>query len=288
MNFYRTASHRMIYTNFLFNTEIYSIYNSKSSKKINTRTHSTTGYELHYCYSGKGEFLIGDKTYALTKNTFLLIPPNFNHSHTFESNDFRKLSMVFSLEIANTNNNDFYYVANKMAQNIKIRKVTKQICNLIDRINYIMSGKTKDTKTALMLAAISYIIDIFHIVIEKQEINIDKKYGDKRIDNAISYINENISASLSAKDVANTLNISTKQLSRLFEHYLKATPGEYIKKRKIKKIKDYLVTLDYSLTDIADFLDYNDVAALVKFFKKTQGVTPKEFRNELKNTESIH
>lgn len=288
MNFYRTVSQRMLYNNEFFNIEIYSIYNNKPTGKLNTKSHSTPVYELHYCFKGKGEFIIDDKTFTLTKNTFLLIPPNYNHSHFFESMAFRKLSIGFSFETSNKNDNNFYSLANKMARNIKIRKSNKQIYNLINRLNYIMAGQTKDAKTTLMLAAISCIIDVFQVVVEKQETNNDKKYGDKRIDDAILYIKENISASLSVKDVADSLNISTKQLTRLFNQYVKINPGEYIKRYKTREIRNYLISLDYSLSDIADFLGYNDVAALVKFFKKTQGVTPKEFRNELKNTESIH
>ena len=43
---------------------------------------------------------------------------------------------------------------------------------------------------------------------------------------------------------------------------------EIYSKIKIKKIRELLLNTDYSLTNIAEIMKYNDTSALIKFFKK--------------------
>jgi len=56
--------------------------------------------------------------------------------------------------------------------------------------------------------------------------------------------------------------------------------GELIRNRVILEAKRLLVLNDYSISQIAYMLNFNDNSYFTKFFKKIEGVTPEEFRKK--------
>lgn len=86
--------------------------------------------------------------------------------------------------------------------------------------------------------------------------------------------------------LAENLNQDYNSLSNLFSEIEHTTIEKYFISQKIEKVKELLIYNELSLSEIADILNYSNVAHLSNQFKKITGFTPTHFR-QLKDKKRI-
>lgn len=72
-------------------------------------------------------------------------------------------------------------------------------------------------------------------------------------------------------------------ISNLFSEVEGITIEHYFIAQKIEKVKEYLMYDEFSLSEIAQKMQYSDVAHLSNQFKKVTGFTPTIFKNGIVN-----
>jgi AraC family transcriptional regulator, transcriptional activator of pobA len=77
-------------------------------------------------------------------------------------------------------------------------------------------------------------------------------------------------------------NISSIHLNRICKEIASKTANSAINAYFILEAKKYLLHTDYSISEVAYQLNFNDAAYFSRLFKKNVGVNPKEFRNAQK------
>jgi len=82
------------------------------------------------------------------------------------------------------------------------------------------------------------------------------------------------------------LNQDYNSLSNLFSEIENTTIEKYFISQKIEKVKELLIYNELSLSEIADLLNYSNVAHLSNQFKKITGFTPTSFK-QLKDKNRI-
>ena len=118
------------------------------------------------------------------------------------------------------------------------------------------------------------------------ESNISKtkiELSNSRIAPVIKYINENIQENISLSLGATLCNMSQSQFGRTFKKETGKTFKEYILLKKIERAKFYIKTTDKTFSEISDLLGFEDSSYFTKLFKKYEVITPKEYKNRLKN-----
>ncbi len=83
------------------------------------------------------------------------------------------------------------------------------------------------------------------------------------------------------------LNQDYSMLSNSFSEIENTTIEKYFISQKIEKVKELLIYNELSLSEIADLLNYSNVAHLSNQFKKVTGFTPTNFK-QLKDKKRIH
>jgi AraC-like DNA-binding protein len=86
--------------------------------------------------------------------------------------------------------------------------------------------------------------------------------------------------------LAENLNQDYNSLSNLFSEIENTTIEKYFISQKIEKVKELLIYNELSLSEIADILNYSNVAHLSNQFKKITGFTPTHFK-QLKDKKRI-
>nr|MDA3846629.1 AraC family transcriptional regulator [Vallitaleaceae bacterium] len=99
------------------------------------------------------------------------------------------------------------------------------------------------------------------------------------VSNSINFIRNNISKSLSLKDLANQANLSTYYFSHLFKKETGISPIEYISLTKINIAKTMLKTTQSSVSEIAEFLGYSSSSSFINAFTSRAAISPLKFRN---------
>ena len=93
----------------------------------------------------------------------------------------------------------------------------------------------------------------------------------------VHHKNNELKTNLSDYLVEN-LNQDYNSLSNLFSEIENTTIEKYFISQKIEKVKEMLIYNELSLSEIADLLNYSNVAHLSNQFKKITGFTPTSFK----------
>lgn len=101
------------------------------------------------------------------------------------------------------------------------------------------------------------------------------------IEKAYSFINNNLSSTISLEDTAKFVNVSPFYLSKLFKDETDENFIDYLTKARIKKAKELLKEGSLSIKEISHETGYNDQNYFSKLFKKNTGYTPTEFKDSL-------
>ncbi|MGL5279483.1 MAG: helix-turn-helix domain-containing protein [Cetobacterium sp.] len=111
-----------------------------------------------------------------------------------------------------------------------------------------------------------------------------QKYNNfnPKIKTALLYIDINIKDILSLSSVSEFIGLNSEYFSRLFKKEVGLNFKDYIKNLKINIACNYILNKKYKTSEIAYKLGYSDVNSFSKFFKKSTGLTPCEFKNSNK------
>lgn len=97
---------------------------------------------------------------------------------------------------------------------------------------------------------------------------------------AVEYIEEKYAEeSISLNDVAAVIDVSPNYFSAIFSQEMGVTFIEYVTKKRMDKAKKLLRQSDMHTAEIAMEVGYKDPHYFSFVFKKTQGCTPREYRN---------
>ena len=110
----------------------------------------------------------------------------------------------------------------------------------------------------------------------------DKKYSGI-IGKAKKYIQENYqNEEMSLQSVASNVNVSSNHFSAIFRKETGETFIDYLTEVRMEKAKDLLVSTSMKTSEVGYEVGYRDPHYFSYIFKKTQGVSPKEYRKARK------
>ncbi|MBX9850446.1 MAG: AraC family transcriptional regulator [Cytophagaceae bacterium] len=140
------------------------------------------------------------------------------------------------------------------------------------------------------LARQRFFHDIIRLRLKMLLIEMERKYTGKKVmpdlmkfqENQIyrfeSLVDEHFKDHKAVSEYADMMSISIKQLMSLCKKALNKTPGDLIQERVILEAKRLLVHSDYSISMIAQMLNYTDNSYFTRLFRKATSMTPEQFR----------
>lgn len=100
---------------------------------------------------------------------------------------------------------------------------------------------------------------------------------------ALAYIEHNLGAPLTVRDIARACATSERRLYQLFEQQLQRSPFAYIASQRLDRAVDLLRETTRSIVDIAHSVGYADQSALTHALKKSRNTTPAAIRKASRN-----
>lgn len=99
------------------------------------------------------------------------------------------------------------------------------------------------------------------------------------INQVCDYVAENYSDSnLSSAQIADSINLSTRYLTKIFLENMSVSLTNYITNYRIEKSKEYLINTNLSIKEIVEKIGWINLKYFYTIFKKVTGVTPGDFR----------
>jgi len=121
--------------------------------------------------------------------------------------------------------------------------------------------------------------------IEKSILDLNNRvvtYSDNLIEEAIAYIHENYHQQITLSDISGKVYLSSYYFTKLFKSKTGKTFVEYLTDYRIEIAKKLLKeNAEYSIQDVCEMVGYNDKKYFCKCFKKSTGMTPAAYRDQI-------
>ena len=219
------------------------------------------------------------KRYELSDKHFAVIPAKCDYSLISVSELFLCFTLNFDFKSQMPKEGGFWTVVSDRLCEIGAYQLNDNIKSIISILKGEALQKKHDSESLSQI----YLGTLFNEmarVIAEEYISQPKStgYGDARIDAAINYINENISANITSSDVAKYVFLSEKQLKRIFTNAIGKTPTDYIKFCKYERARKLLKESEFSIFEIAELAGFHDIKSFAEFFKRYSGHSPAKYR----------
>ena len=134
------------------------------------------------------------------------------------------------------------------------------------------------------------VLNIFDMALEERRHRSAPKEGTeaeagcrkRSITDVLAYLHEHyLDPGFSAKYMAASFDTSVSNLSHFFKKNMGVSISAYVDQIKLEKAKQLLRDSDLKVGEIAELLQYGSSTGFAVMFKKYEGMTPKEYRENL-------
>ncbi|HJC56866.1 MAG TPA: AraC family transcriptional regulator [Candidatus Eisenbergiella intestinipullorum] len=241
-------------------------------------------YEIYYSISGGKQFLIDNRFYdiqpgdiffinqyeshylsqldqAVHERFVIAVCPDFLTALSSQQTDlnlcfhYRSDELSHRLHLTEEEQNRFRYFVHKLAglsgfgSDLEARAVFTELMVFLNRIFYQRSEARREEE------APSY---------------------HTQVDEILTFINQNISSSLSIEDLSGHFFLSSSYLCRIFKAATGTTINKYITAKRITVAKS-LLSSGCSVTETCERCGFNDYSNFLKAFTKAVGISPKKY-----------
>lgn len=246
-------------------------FSCPTGKVWQTSLHTFTQNKFYFVTKGSCSIVINGKTYTATAGDWFFIPANATHSYVNHNEKlFRKYWMHFDIYP----NNELFGILN-LPYFVKIDKKDKAY-KLFRQYTSISSSDKLTDKIYVKSILMQLIAEYINIAVS-DNISV-KSISDKKIDDVLRYINNNIEKPLTVTDLAEQFHLHPTHFIRFFKNKTGQTPAKYVKAKKMETAKRCLEDSDLYVTEIMEKIGESDPASFSKQFKSYYSLSPREYR----------
>ena len=104
--------------------------------------------------------------------------------------------------------------------------------------------------------------------------------GEKTIWSLTRYLQEHLSEEISLNLLADVFHLNPQYIGQLFKNEIGVNFLSYLTNIRMERAKKLLVSTDLPVSEVAQRSGYADYRVFTKAFKKTEGVTPSQYRQD--------
>lgn len=253
-------------------------------------------FELVLIKEGVGTQCINYNEYAYQAGSIFLLPPL--NCHSFEIHEpSRFVFLKFTSDFFRWNTKEAasqsewfkeaaYILSNynQLPGDIIQNELDRQHIHTLVELILKENGSHGIGSTAVIKSFMTSILEILLRNIKQGAIYELKAANrqDDRITKLLTYINEHLSEPqlLKVDQLAKTFLLSPTYLSEFFRKNVNMSLREYIIKAKLRLVEIRLLNSNFTVTEIADELNFTDVSHLSKTFKRYTGMSIREFKQQ--------
>ncbi|WP_339881287.1 AraC family transcriptional regulator [Polaribacter vadi] len=252
-------------------------------------------YELNFISNGKGvRRVVGDSIEEIDNVELVLIGPNLHHgwlTNVCESGKIHEITIQFHEHLFN--------------EGLLTRKIMKPIKDMFERsIHGILFSKKASLEIYERISQLSKLdsmdyflelISILHDLANSRNQRLLSTYTANResfensdkIKSVYEYVQENFSKKITLAEVADLVSMSHVSFNRFMKKRTGKTFVDYVNDVRIGYAAIRLIEKDNSISEIAYFCGFNNIANFNRVFKKVKKCTPSQYKNEFSGIKRI-
>lgn len=239
--------------------------------------HTHEHMELFYIVGGKGQFLIEDRLHPVGANNLVIINPNVTHTEV--SLNAQPLEYIvigiegIGLATEETSQGHF-----NILDHFESVEVSSCLRNILREMEQKSTGYEDVCQAYMEILIIRLMRSIDLAVPTDPQLST----GNRQCALVKRYIDLHFKEALTLDLLAKEAHMNKYYLAHTFKQEYGISPINYMTSRRIEESKYLLSETDLSLSQISQMLGFSSLSYFSQVFRKTQSVSPMEFRQRTK------
>ena len=241
--------------------------------------------EIFYIMSGESRYIIGDREYSAKAGDIVLCSGGITHE------EYHALSGSFEGYFCGINNiqvqglRELWLTPENISPVLTAGESNERIKALFHDLYEESCSRQAGYEHVCGHLAACLCVMILRLVNESISVCGTVSSTGKThalVNKMIEYMNSNL-AGISINKIAGEFHLNPSYISHLFKRVTGVTPIKYCTAKRVDDAKRLLVSTEMTVGEIAAMLGYENVNHFYLPFKKYTGVTPKEYRRNIRN-----
>lgn len=231
-------------------------------------------YKIHLVFSGRGQYTVGERTYLLSAGQGFLTTPDTVVSYKADE----EAPWTYGWFAFNGLNATTYLNRSGLSRENPICVVSEpqEAYETLLRMTKISQLPSKD------LRLMAELYNLLGMIVDSNSTSRSiHGLGEGHLDythKAMDYIELNYSRRMSIEEMAGSIGISRKYLTKLFSAQFHCSPQQYLLTYRMEKAKKLLLETTLTISEVGYSVGYPDQFAFSKAFKGYSRMSPNAFR----------
>ena len=268
---------------------------SRVKQEFTFPIHIHKEFELNFIENGAGaKRVVGDSVEDISDLELTLIAsPNLEHGwfdHNCTSKEIKEITIQFHGDLLNDHllqKNQFRSVKEMFAKAAYGITFSRETIEKVKSQMYSLASEHEGAHSVLKLFAILYDLSQSKGMRElsSRSFNINaQNYDSRRIERAYSYMLANYNLDICLLDVANLVGMTGVSFSRFLKQRTGRNFIDSLNDIRLGHATRMLVDTTHSVAEIAIQCGFNNLSNFNRIFKKKKQCTPREFRENYKES----
>lgn len=247
--------------------------------------HASKEHLLMYVHSAAGSIVTAEKMYPLKRGTLVFLAAGtYHYTMPDDPQQYDRSKLLISPD-------KFDRICGLLQKNpvldffsgkaIVYAEIDAQDCGTVERIfEEIHSCKNADEESLVCLSCCMYLLVFLHKYIMESAGSVTGF-----MENAVSYINQNIASELKVDAICEQVNMSKYYFCRKFKEHIGITVMEYILKTRLALAKNELKKTKTPVSEISEKFGFSSTSYFCRVFKEDCGETPLQYRRNNTDTQ---
>ncbi len=242
----------------------------KARNHYRERENGIEEYILIYCINGKGKIYVDNNEFQLKSHEAFCIPRRKRHRYYADKKDPWSIFWVhFKGE-----NTAYYPLEDCQITGITSSHGEQRIVTLFD----VLFRALERNYTQGNFIYISQVLSLILSEIYYREKVDEVSKQNRHMTAVIRYMYKNLNKNLTLTALAEEMQLSKSYLNAIFKKYAEKAPIDFFINLKMQEACKLFKSTDMLVAEVGRSLGYDDPYYFSRIFKKTIGVSPKEYR----------
>lgn len=119
----------------------------------------------------------------------------------------------------------------------------------------------------------------------RQPVRTEERQEERPIQSIARYLQEHLAEDVSLSVLAEEFHMSAQYISQLFKSEIGVNFLAYLTNIRMERAKNLLLSTPLSIAEVSEQAGYGDYRVFTKAFKKSEGITPSQYRRDFLDKE---